>query len=231
MHTTTRRATNIYLLGQPSVTRACAPWLVVLGCRRPRVPVCRGKSAWQDDCSGLEYRFCADPGGSHRHRCLLCQPGRPSRPGALDPCRSQPPRVIRDGREAEPELPRFDRRSDPRNIGGDVAEVVRSHRGVSDAARSEHEPVLRLLVTARRAAGVSITLQMPALYTLAALVLAPDARFFPFPPNSPWEFLAPAAEIVAALILRSMARARWQQIDWMICKPARHPFRLLGPAR
>ena len=231
LHTTTSRATTIYLLGQPSATRACLPWLVVLGCGNLvfQYAVARtlGGTLVPDWGTSFVLTLAVVSATAayfanqvvHRSRTLWIRAG----------------------------LSR-------RELFGTVEKLSLSCLGLSGGLTlaisaaawlksSEGTAVyLILLVVSTSLCCVygslldvrresPLQLQMPGLYTLAVLVLAPDARFFPFPPNSPWEFLAPAAEIVGALILRSMASARWQQIDWMICKPARHPFRLLGPAR
>jgi hypothetical protein len=230
LHTTTSRAANIYLLGHPSVTRACVAWLVVLGCGNLALQyaVARAGRVIVPDWSISFVMTLAVVSATgayfanqvvHRSRTLWIRAGL-SRRELFETVEKLSLSCLG-------------------LIGGLTLAISAAMWLKSSEATALYLTLLVVstslccvycsLLDVRRESPLQ--LQMPGLYTLAALVLAPDARFFPFPPDSPWEFLAPAAEIVAALILRSMARARWQQIDWMICKPARHPFRLLGPAR
>ncbi len=231
LHTTTRRATNIYLLGQPTATRACLPWLVVLG------------------CGNLAFQYAVEktlggvmvPDWSVSFVVTLAVVSTTAAYFANQVVHRSRSLWIRAGLSRRELFETVERLSLSclGLIGGLTLAISAAVWLKSSEATAVYLILLVVstslccvycsLLDVRRESPLQ--LQMPGLYTLAVLVLAPDGRFFPFPPNSPWEFLAPAAEIVAALILRSMARARWQQIDWMICKPGRHPSQLLGPAR
>ena len=231
LHTTTRRATNIYLLGQPSAARACAPWLVVLG------------------FGNLAFQYAVEktlggvmvPEWSVSFVMTLAVVSTTAAYFANQVVHRSRTLWIRAGLSRRELFATAEKLSlSCLGLIGGLTLAISAAAWLKSSVASAVYLILLVVSTSlccvycslldvRRES--SLQLQMPALYTLAVLVLAPDARFFPFPPNSPWEFLAPAAEIVAALILRSMAGARWQQIDWMICKPSRHSLRLLGPAR
>ena len=57
----------------------------------------------------------------------------------------------------------------------------------------------------------------------------PFAATFLDTQNQFLSIILPAVQIVAALALRSLAKKRWERLDWLICKPARSSSRGLQP--
>ena len=67
------------------------------------------------------------------------------------------------------------------------------------------------------------------LYLLIYWAAVPSAATFLDTQNHATPVIISAVEIAATLALRSLAKKRWEQLDWLICKPARSSPRGLQP--
>jgi hypothetical protein len=59
-----------------------------------------------------------------------------------------------------------------------------------------------------------------ALVFLTWALFMPNPLFHLLAPGDPWALLLPAVEIAATLALRGIVLRRWQHIDWLICRPS-----------
>ena len=70
-----------------------------------------------------------------------------------------------------------------------------------------------------------------ALVCVTWLFLLPDSPHFLFEESGPWALQGPLAELLAVPLLRAIAVNRWQRIDWLICKLPKTAFQRLRLAR
>ena len=69
------------------------------------------------------------------------------------------------------------------------------------------------------------------LIVVTWLFLLPEGPRFLFEQSGPWALQAPLAELLAVPLLRAIAVHRWQRIDWLICKLPKSASQRLRLAR
>jgi hypothetical protein len=67
-------------------------------------------------------------------------------------------------------------------------------------------------------------------FGLTWLILMPHAIFFPFTWMGPWGIVIPGAEVVLAIVLRAVALYRWERIDWLVYQLPRQSSQALRTA-
>ena len=69
-------------------------------------------------------------------------------------------------------------------------------------------------------------------FTVTYMFFLPDVFYFPFEHSDPWVPLqVPIVELLAVPLLRAIALHRWQRIDWLICKLPKSASQRLRLAR
>lgn len=213
------QSTNIYLLGQPTVLRACLPWLLLAagnnylyvfgipGVRRSPIGLDSSIAFLLSLMMVLTCGALFPASTLHRTRALWIRGGS-SRLELFHKVEKLSLCCL--AWTAAPLLPvwLFTWRHQP-TISSLYMLTISVSTGLVSAYLS--------LFDVRRNSQFNPYLVSFAIVTWVLVI--PGGTLSLFSPDDPWEFLLPAAEFAGLFTLRRVVQRRWQHIDWLICRP------------